>query len=134
VRPRHSTRLDTTAEPALAKAVAVAFEAGPVSVITTWQTWVLIGASIGGFLLLQNALQAGRLVASQPGIRPAGPPGRRDGGRAVFTAEGCVAGSVDELNDGAYRAGREGAGQRSSLWGQVCPVLGFRLGGGCVSC
>jgi hypothetical protein len=47
---------------------------------------VLIGASIGGFLLLQNALQAGRLVASQPGIRPAG---RRDGGRAVFTAEGC---------------------------------------------
>jgi drug/metabolite transporter (DMT)-like permease len=57
----------------LAKAVAVAFEAGPVSVITTWQTWVLIGASIGAFLLLQNALQAGRLVASQPGISLANP-------------------------------------------------------------
>ena len=53
---------------------------------------------------------------------------------AVFTAEGCVAGSVGELNDGAYRAGPEGAGQRSSSWGRVCPVRGSRPGGGCVSC
>ncbi|MDQ2706641.1 MAG: hypothetical protein M3Z25_02970 [Actinomycetota bacterium] len=34
---------------------------------------MLIGAAIGGFLLLQNALQAGRLVASQPGITLANP-------------------------------------------------------------
>jgi hypothetical protein len=53
---------------------------------------------------------------------------------AAFTAEGCVAGSVGELNDGVYGAGPEGAGQRSSSWGRVCSVLGSRPGGGCVSC
>lgn len=57
----------------LAKAVAGAFEGGIISVLATWQTWVLIGAAVGGFLLLQNALQAGRLVASQPGITLANP-------------------------------------------------------------
>jgi hypothetical protein len=43
-------------------------------------------------------------------------------------------GSVGELNDGVYRAGPEGGGQRSASWGRVCSVLGSRLGGGCVSC
>jgi drug/metabolite transporter (DMT)-like permease len=57
----------------LAKTVAVTFEGGPASVIASWQTWALVAASIGGFLLLQNALQAGRLVASQPGISLANP-------------------------------------------------------------
>jgi drug/metabolite transporter (DMT)-like permease len=57
----------------LAKAVAVASTGGVISVITTWQTWALIAAAVGGFLLLQNALQAGRLVASQPGITLANP-------------------------------------------------------------
>jgi hypothetical protein len=42
-------------------------------VFATWQTWVLIAAGIGGFFLLQNALQAGRLAASQPGITLANP-------------------------------------------------------------
>jgi hypothetical protein len=87
---------------------------------------------LGGFTLL---------VAGQPGLRrwwrrliipAAAVDAMADA--AAFTAEGCVAGSVGELNDGVYRAGLEGAGQRSSLWGRVCSVLGFRPGGGCVSC
>jgi len=50
----------------LVKAVAVTFDRGFIAVLTTWQTWALIGAAIAGFLALQNALQAGRLAASQP--------------------------------------------------------------------
>lgn len=57
----------------LVKAVVVAFDGGFLAVIDTWQSWVLIAAAIGGFLLLQNALQAGRLAASQPGITLANP-------------------------------------------------------------
>ncbi len=57
----------------LVKAVVVAFDGGFLAVIGTWQSWVLIAAAIGGFLLLQNALQAGRLAASQPGITLANP-------------------------------------------------------------
>lgn len=57
----------------LAKAVAVAFGSGILAVLATWQTWTLIAVAIGGFLLVQNALQAGRLVASQPGITLANP-------------------------------------------------------------
>ena len=40
---------------------------------TTWWTYLLILAVPAGFLLLQNAMQAGRLVASQPGITLANP-------------------------------------------------------------
>jgi drug/metabolite transporter (DMT)-like permease len=57
----------------LAKAVAVAAADGIAAVIATWQTWALIAAAVGGFFLLQNALQAGRLAASQPGITLANP-------------------------------------------------------------
>ena len=99
---------------------------------------------IAGDRIVFAAQQAGELDSTCVGAQP----GTKIGGRliipaaavdamadaAAFTAEGCVAGSVGELNDGAYRAGREGAGQRSSSWGRVCPVLGFRPGGGCVSC
>lgn len=57
----------------LVKAVVVALGGGFIAVIGTWQSWALIGAAMGGFLLLQNALQAGRLAASQPGITLANP-------------------------------------------------------------
>ena len=57
----------------LVKAVTPSLAGGIVAVATTWQTWVLLGVSIAGFLLLQNAVQAGRLVASQPGITLANP-------------------------------------------------------------
>jgi hypothetical protein len=58
----------------LASAILSAGAAGGISgVITTWWTYLLILTFPVGFLLLQNALQAGRLVASQPGITLANP-------------------------------------------------------------
>ena len=54
---------------------------GIITVLATWQTWVLIAAGIAGFFLLQNALQAGRLAASQPGITLATRPSRSSGNR-----------------------------------------------------
>jgi hypothetical protein len=42
-------------------------------VFTTWWTYLLILAVPVGFVLLQGALRAGRLVASQPGITLANP-------------------------------------------------------------
>ncbi len=57
----------------LVKPVAAAAAGGPGAVVATWQTWVLLAVGAGGFFLLQNALQSGRLVASQPGITLANP-------------------------------------------------------------
>ncbi|MGI9062228.1 MAG: DMT family transporter, partial [Pseudonocardiaceae bacterium] len=58
----------------LVKAVVSAASAGGIAgVFTTWWTYLLILAVSAGFFLLQNALQAGRLVASQPGITLANP-------------------------------------------------------------
>lgn len=58
----------------LASAVLSAAAAGGISgVFTTWWTYLLILTFPVGFLLLQNARQAGRLVASQPGITLANP-------------------------------------------------------------
>jgi len=58
---------------ALVKAVAAVLDGGFLAMLATWQTWVLLIVGGGGFFLLQNALQAGRLVASQPGITLANP-------------------------------------------------------------
>lgn len=68
----------------VAKPVTAAVGHGLGAVVTTWQTWALIVVSIGAFLLLQNALQAGRLVASQPGITLANPLVAVIWGVAVF--------------------------------------------------
>jgi drug/metabolite transporter (DMT)-like permease len=58
----------------LASAVLSAAAVGGISgVFTTWWTYLLILTFPVGFLLLQNALHAGRLVASQPGITLANP-------------------------------------------------------------
>lgn len=57
----------------LAKTVASAAERGFVAVLATWQTWTLLVVGAAGFILIQNAMQAGRLVASQPGITLANP-------------------------------------------------------------
>jgi drug/metabolite transporter (DMT)-like permease len=53
----------------MVKAVTGAFAAGGLAgVFTSWQTYFVLVAGPSGFFLLQNALQAGRLVASQPGM------------------------------------------------------------------
>ena len=41
---------------------------GPGAVLLTWQTYLLIPVAPLAFLVLQNALRAGRLIASQPGL------------------------------------------------------------------
>jgi drug/metabolite transporter (DMT)-like permease len=57
----------------LARAAASALDHGYGAVLATWQTWALLVVGAAGFFLLQNALQAGRLVCSQPGITLANP-------------------------------------------------------------
>jgi drug/metabolite transporter (DMT)-like permease len=57
----------------LLKAVTTATSGGFLTAVATWQTWAFLIFGAGGFFLLQNALQAGRLVASQPGITLANP-------------------------------------------------------------
>ncbi|MDQ3988377.1 MAG: hypothetical protein M3291_04120 [Actinomycetota bacterium] len=57
----------------LTNAVLTAADGGIGGVFTTWWTSLLILTVPVGFFLLQGALQAGRLVASQPGIPLANP-------------------------------------------------------------
>lgn len=58
----------------LVKAVLSAAAVGGIgSVFTTWWTYLLVATVSVGFFLLQSAMQAGRLVASQPGITLANP-------------------------------------------------------------
>ncbi|RZT86236.1 hypothetical protein EV383_3127 [Pseudonocardia sediminis] len=57
----------------LVKPVTAVADGGALAVLTTWQTWALLAVGTSGFFLLQNAVQAGRLVASQPGITLANP-------------------------------------------------------------
>ncbi|MBW0105861.1 DMT family transporter [Pseudonocardia sp. KRD-291] len=52
----------------LVKPVTAVLDGGVLAVVATWQTWALLVVGTAGFFLLQNAVQAGRLVASQPGI------------------------------------------------------------------
>jgi hypothetical protein len=53
----------------LTKAMTSAFAAGGfVGALSSWSTYAMVAAGLLGMFLLQNALQAGRLVASQPGI------------------------------------------------------------------
>ncbi|MDN5918142.1 MAG: DMT family transporter, partial [Pseudonocardia sp.] len=57
----------------LVKPVTAVLDRGVLAVVATWQAWALLAAGTVGFFLLQNAVQAGRLVASQPGITLANP-------------------------------------------------------------
>ena len=41
---------------------------GLVPVLTSWPIYAMAGAGLTGMFLVQNALQAGKLVAAQPGI------------------------------------------------------------------
>jgi drug/metabolite transporter (DMT)-like permease len=43
-------------------------EGGLGEVVTTWQSYLLIPVAPAAFLVLQHALRAGRLLASQPGL------------------------------------------------------------------
>ncbi|HZE16639.1 MAG TPA: DMT family transporter, partial [Mycobacterium sp.] len=53
---------------ALMKGTTNQFSHGFYSILTSWETYAMILAGIGGMFLMQNAVHAGRLVAAQPGI------------------------------------------------------------------
>lgn len=53
---------------ALMKGAVGSLSRGPVAVLSAWETYAMVAAGIGGMFLLQNALQAGKIVAAQPGI------------------------------------------------------------------
>lgn len=54
---------------ALMKGLTTSFSSGGfAAVFTSWDTYAMVVSGILGMVLVQNALQAGRLVAAQPGI------------------------------------------------------------------
>lgn len=53
---------------ALMKGAVGTVSQGVGAVLTSWETYAMVAAGIGGMFLLQNALQAGKIVAAQPGI------------------------------------------------------------------
>jgi drug/metabolite transporter (DMT)-like permease len=67
---------------ALVSGLTAEFAAG--NGFRAWQTYALLVAGPAGFLLLQNALRAGRLVASQPGLTLSNPLAAIGWGVAVF--------------------------------------------------
>ena len=53
---------------ALMKGMTGAYPQGVVGVLTAWQTYAMVLTGLLALYLMQNALQAGSLVAAQPGI------------------------------------------------------------------
>lgn len=58
---------------ALMKGMDHALSSGPGTLFSSWATYAMVAAGIGSLFLAQNALQAGRLVAAQPGLTLADP-------------------------------------------------------------
>ena len=53
---------------AFMKSMTGTLSRGLLPVLTSWQVYAMAGAGLFGMFLVQNALQAGKLVAAQPGI------------------------------------------------------------------
>ena len=53
---------------ALMKGMTSTFSQGMVALMTSWQLYAMIAAGIGAMFLVQSAMNAGRLVAAQPGL------------------------------------------------------------------
>ncbi|HTX63544.1 MAG TPA: DMT family transporter, partial [Acidimicrobiales bacterium] len=53
---------------ALMKGAVAQLSSGAGALFSTWQTYAMVAAGIAGMFLMQNAMQAGKLVAAQPGI------------------------------------------------------------------
>ncbi|TVT26375.1 hypothetical protein FNH05_31500 [Amycolatopsis rhizosphaerae] len=69
---------------ALVAGMTSAANAGVAEALGAWQTYSLLVAGPLGFLLLQEALRAGRLVASQPGLTLSNPLASVGWGVGVF--------------------------------------------------
>lgn len=63
-----ATGIDFGLTAVLMKEVTDHFSGGITGVLTTWSAYAMVAAGVAGMFLMQNALQAGRLVAAQPGI------------------------------------------------------------------
>ncbi|MFR9800921.1 DMT family transporter [Pseudonocardia sp. RS010] len=68
----------------LVTAVGAEYGQGLHAVLTAWQTWAVVVLGPASFFLLQNTLQAGNLVASQPGMTLANPLVATTWGVVVF--------------------------------------------------
>lgn len=58
---------------ALMKGMTSAFSGGFAALFTSWQLYAMIVAGAGAMFLLQSAMHAGRLLATQPGLTIADP-------------------------------------------------------------
>jgi drug/metabolite transporter (DMT)-like permease len=58
---------------ALMKGMTNTFSHGLTALLTGWQLWAMVAAGAGAMFLLQSAMQAGRLLATQPGLTMADP-------------------------------------------------------------
>lgn len=85
----------------LVDGIAAAFVHGFSGVFSAWQTYAMLVAGPVGFFLLQNALRAGPLVASQPGLTLANPLVAVGWGIVVFD---------EQVRGGAWVAGELIAG------------------------
>lgn len=53
---------------ALMKGMTNTYSAGLGAVLTSWELYAMVAAGIGAMFLVQSAMNAGRLVAAQPGL------------------------------------------------------------------
>ncbi|MDN5859869.1 MAG: DMT family transporter [Pseudonocardia sp.] len=56
------------ANAALTKGVVSLLDDGVLALVTTWETYALVGVAVGGIILQQSAFQAGDLDASLPAV------------------------------------------------------------------
>ncbi|MFR9802461.1 DMT family transporter [Pseudonocardia sp. RS010] len=99
---------------------AIAGRAGASGVVTAWQTWAVVVVGPLSFFLLQTALQAGSLVASQPGFTLANP--------LLATAWGVVI-YEEQVRGGAWYA-MAALGGAALVLGTFVLVRSPLLGGG----
>lgn len=53
---------------ALMKGAVVQLSSGVLAIFSAWETYAMVAAGVFGIFLVQNAMQSGKIVASQPGI------------------------------------------------------------------
>ena len=111
---------------ALMKGMTTAYASGLGAVFTSWATYAVVATGVGGMFLLQNALQAGRLVAAQPGITLLDPVTAILWGVLAFN---------EHVNGGLWRA-LAGAGMLAMAGGALLlartSLGGLKSGGHCV--
>lgn len=81
---------------AFMKSTTGQLDSGLVAVFETWSTYAMVASGLVAMFLMQNALQAGRLIAAQPGISLADP--------GVSILWGILA-FGERIRGGAYTAG-----------------------------